>query len=143
MPTIDFRFNVTNKEAIKRLYGPDVLATWQRGLDRGSTAVAEKVLALAKARCPVRQTPQGRLGASLYPGFLRDSGYVKPGTPTRYRYAPKVGFSAPYAFWVHERLDLRHPVGQAKFLESALLDMVPQFEQALAEAVRAQFASKR
>lgn len=32
----------------------------------------------------------------------------------------KVGYSAPYAVPVHERLDVPHPVGQAKFLEQPL-----------------------
>ncbi len=31
-----------------------------------------------------------------------------------------VGFSAWYAIYVHERLDVHHPIGQAKFLEVAI-----------------------
>jgi hypothetical protein len=31
-----------------------------------------------------------------------------------------VGYSAPYAVYVHERLDLKHPNGQAKFLETPI-----------------------
>lgn len=31
-----------------------------------------------------------------------------------------VGYSAPYAAAVHERLDVFHPIGQAKFLEQPL-----------------------
>lgn len=32
----------------------------------------------------------------------------------------KVGYTAPYALAVHERLDLHHPIGQAKFLEQPM-----------------------
>jgi len=32
----------------------------------------------------------------------------------------EVGFGASYAVYVHERTELHHPVGQAKFLEEAL-----------------------
>lgn len=33
-----------------------------------------------------------------------------------------VGFSAAYAVYVHEDMEARHTIGQAKFLESALRD---------------------
>lgn len=32
----------------------------------------------------------------------------------------KVGYTAPHAVPVHERLDVHHPVGQAKYLEQPL-----------------------
>lgn len=32
----------------------------------------------------------------------------------------KVGYSAPYALAVHERLDVYHPIGQAKYLEQPM-----------------------
>lgn len=32
----------------------------------------------------------------------------------------RIGYSAPYAVPVHERLDVYHPTGQAKFLEQPL-----------------------
>jgi hypothetical protein len=35
----------------------------------------------------------------------------------------RVSYDSYYAFWVHERLELRHPVGQAKFLETAQIIM--------------------
>jgi CRISPR/Cas system-associated exonuclease Cas4 (RecB family) len=34
-----------------------------------------------------------------------------------YRSQVVVGYSAPYALFVHENLEAHHPVGQAKFLE--------------------------
>jgi len=37
------------------------------------------------------------------------------------------GPAAPYALYVHENLDAHHKVGQAKFLESAVLAYQPEF----------------
>lgn len=37
--------------------------------------------------------------------------------------AVEIGLTAAYAPFVHERLELRHPVGQAKFLETALQEV--------------------
>lgn len=37
-----------------------------------------------------------------------------------------VGFSAPYATVVHERLNVHHPRGQAKYLERATLEIQPE-----------------
>lgn len=37
------------------------------------------------------------------------------------------GPAAPYAVAVHEKVEVRHPVGQAKFLESAVLEAAREF----------------
>lgn len=55
-------------------------------------------------------------------GNLRASGYTitydRPQGP-----AVEIGFTAAYAPYVHERMELKHPVGQAKFLETALQEV--------------------
>jgi hypothetical protein len=50
-------------------------------------------------------------------GALKNSGYTRkaPGP-----LAVEVGFSAAYAIFVHENLEARHHVGQAKFLQTPL-----------------------
>ena len=63
------------------------------------------------ARDSRRRTPVDR-------GLLRDSIYVKP--PKVGDVAGEIGYSAPYAIFVHERTELRHRVGQAKFLQTAI-----------------------
>lgn len=59
---------------------------------------------MSQAECPVDT------------GFLRRSAYFRV---TKLAKGPRldVGYTADYAFWVHERLDVFHPVGNAKFLE--------------------------
>jgi hypothetical protein len=42
------------------------------------------------------------------------------------------GPAAPYAIYVHENLTARHTVGQAKFLESALLEALPSLARRVA-----------
>ena len=40
-----------------------------------------------------------------------------------------------YAIWVHERLDVLHPIGQAKFLESTLLESIPYLAERIAKRI--------
>lgn len=47
------------------------------------------------------------------------------------------GAAADYAVYVHERLDTHHDVGQAKFLESALVEAEPQVAARIAERLGA------
>lgn len=43
------------------------------------------------------------------------------------------GDAAPYALYVHENLQAHHPHGQAKFLESAMLEAIPGLADRIAE----------
>ena len=53
-------------------------------------------------------------------GYLRDSSYTKPPNPRMKPMEAEVGYGMEYAVYVHERTELNHPVGEAKFLEKAL-----------------------
>jgi hypothetical protein len=47
-----------------------------------------------------------------------------------------VGFNTPYAWFVHERLELRHrPPTQAKFLETAMSNLAPKLSEFVAKRV--------
>lgn len=53
-------------------------------------------------------------------GFLRKSGIcIYTGDSVI------IGFYAPYAVYVHENMNCRHRVGQAKFLENAVQEFIP------------------
>lgn len=76
------------------------------------------LLPLAKERTPVDY------------GILRDSGLVKLPKITKDGVTVEIGFgggAAHYALWVHEDLEAKHEVGQAKFLESAINDLAGSF----------------
>jgi hypothetical protein len=65
---------------------------------------ALQIIALSDSMVPV---DTGRLRASHFVGLPDDSGKLK------------MGYGANYAMPVHERLDVKHEHGQAKFLETA------------------------
>jgi hypothetical protein len=72
-------------------------------------------------------------------GTLKSSGYVELPERDGDQLRVEMGYggaAAPYAIYVHERLDVRHPVGQAKFLELPLLAAVETIFTAIADAVR-------
>jgi len=46
------------------------------------------------------------------------------------------GPAAPYALYVHEKLEARHKVGQAKFLESAVLEGMTGLAERIAERLK-------
>ena len=87
----------------------------------------EKVMAVAKSRTPVDVAT------------LRGSGTVLPPKVSGSRVEVTAGFggaASAYALIQHERLDFRHTVGQAKYLESAFLEHQPGMGAALAAGVR-------
>lgn len=49
----------------------------------------------------------------------------------------RVGYSAPYAVFVHERLDLHHPNGQTKFLEQPMRTEVDAMAAIIRNKLRA------
>ena len=74
---------------------------------KGLREAARLVRRDAQKRVPV---DTGKLKASAYTRMIKGSS--GPGT--------EIGFTAAYAIFVHERMDLRHAVGTAKFLQYAL-----------------------
>ena len=47
-----------------------------------------------------------------------------------------VGYTASYAIFVHENLEVRHPTGQAKFLEQPLRELRSELIDMVKQAVR-------
>lgn len=88
----------------------------------------EAVLGLAKKKAPVDS------------GRLRASGYVtEPEIKNDVVLNGEVGFSAEYAVYVHERTELRHVVGEAKFLEKAINERSKGYAERLAARTRKLF----
>lgn len=55
-------------------------------------------------------------------GYLRASGHVKPPKVSRGNVVVELAYGTDYAIYVHEIMSNQHPVGQAKYLESAMKD---------------------
>lgn len=107
--------------AIKsRVIGLGSLKAKLNSLGDGANSVAatvlyqesEKIITDAKRLTPVLT------------GDLRNSGFVRPPLICKSGVSVELGFggaAASYAVFVHERVDIPHKVGQAKFLEAAFV----------------------
>jgi hypothetical protein len=85
---------------------------------------AEMVLTQAAILCPVDT------------GFLAASGTAERAELNGHVVSVLLGFNASYAAAVHERLDVHHEQGQAKFLETAIRNMAPKFGPYVANAIK-------
>jgi len=72
--------------------------------------VMYEILTESKKMCPVKT------------GYLRGSGYFSYPTLEPERIHMSIGYTAEYAWWVHENLEVHHPAAgtKAKFLEEPL-----------------------
>lgn len=72
-------------------------------------------------------------------GALKSSHTVSRPVTRNDRISVTIGAGGPaadYAVYVHEDLSKRHPVGEAKFLEKAVLEEASTFDQDLAAGVK-------
>lgn len=88
----------------------------------------EKVMLKAKRLTPVDT------------GVLEGSGRVSPPVETGGVFSVTLSFGGPakdYAIPVHERLDVRHTNGQAKFLQQPVMEHAAVFAASVASTLRA------
>ena len=91
---------------------------------------SQVILGESKKQCPVDT------------GTLRSTGHVDEPKYTRSSVDIQIGYggaSAPYAIYVHERLDLRHKVGKAKFLEDPVKEALPKLPSSISERMKGEF----
>jgi hypothetical protein len=75
--------------------------------------------------------------APVETGALKASGRAEPPVVSGDDVEQVVGFNTPYAWFVHERLDLRHAEPtQAKYLETAMRNMTPKLAPFVAQKVK-------
>lgn len=100
----------------------------------------EALMTMAKEQTPVAPSVPGRhIG-----GTLRNSGYVEaPFIRPNGEITIKVGFSAWYAVYVHEKTWARHTVGKAKFLSDPLQERMVDFEKRMIVRVRQMLAQQK
>lgn len=87
---------------------------------------AEEVMTNSKQLVPVRT------------GHLRDTGEISGPEFKGGAWEVSLGYGdkrAWYAAIVHERLDVRHPTGQAKYLEQPINENLPRVDQMLQDAI--------
>lgn len=107
------------RKILRKLSSPDYL----RGVvDQPMMQSAESMMTVAKKRTPVDT------------GTLRASGRVYRSKEVK-NFTVVLGFHTHYALYVHEDLQAHHPVGQAKYLESAVADGLGALEKRVAKAL--------
>ncbi len=107
---------------LKNLFGKSPVA-----LEKSLTKVSNHILAEAIQICPVET------------GTLRRSGKVTNLKTTFLEVSNEIRFDTDYAVYVHERLDLHHPVGQAKFLETAVNSNTKELVKVVATGARGEW----
>lgn len=101
--------------------------------------VAEQIMEASRAQVP--QDTQALLDSA----YVESRSYRRSLLQVTFGYGgpkdtinPKTGeLASTYAIYVHERMDLTHPVGKAKFLE----DPVNDYAQRLPQRLQAEFMS--
>ena len=111
------------------------ISGFMRGLGEGQKK------ALAAARVGVNKMAAAVIGRSqaLAPvktGALKGSGTQTPAEMHGTSITAEVGHNVDYAAAVHERLDAKHPQGQAKFLETAMNEKAPRFVEIVGAEVK-------
>lgn len=108
-----FKLKLTGAKKLKRAFKD---ASRQM---RSATLAATYEEAMGTMDASQRLVPISATGShGNKPGFLKRSAFVTK--PTLNGPDIELGYSAFYATPVHERTELRHAVGQAKFLEAAV-----------------------
>ena len=104
----------------------EMVALLKEGAADGLNEAAELVQGKARERAPDDPSTSG--------DDLKESLTVQSATPDSLE--SSVYTDKDYAIYQHEALEIAHPVGQAKYLESAALDSVRDVEQIMAAVVR-------
>jgi hypothetical protein len=100
-----------------------------RMLEEGGRALYQE--ALVEQKESMRRTP-------VDTGALRASHETERPVVERGQVSVRIvvgGPAAPYAVPVHERVEVHHPVGQAKFLESTIMESAPFMAERIAKRI--------
>lgn len=98
------------------------------------TAVPQAGQDALRAEAEIEMT-EAKRRTPVLTGALRASGVVQP---VEGQLAVTLTFGGPaaaYAIWVHENMEAFHRTGQAKFLESTLLESAPYIAQRIATRI--------
>jgi hypothetical protein len=99
---------------------------------------AEVEMTESKKRCPVYSPTVGDR-VDHVGGTLRASGHVEPVVVEGAKMHVDLvygGAAQAYAIVQHENLDYHHNVGQAKYLESVLMESLPSMGARIAERIK-------
>lgn len=107
-----------------------MIALAREGMAEGLTEAAEHVQAASRRITPDDPATGG--------DDLTDSQTVEPATPDDL--TAQVYTNVDHAIYQHEALNIQHPTGQAKFLETATLQSRAEVARIIGAALRRRFA---
>ena len=99
----------------------------ERALARIADGIVDEAAHALQAEAEIEMT-EAKRRTPVKTGALRGSGHVDKVRRSGRELSVRLAFggpAAPYAVQVHENLDAWHRVGQAKFLESTVLESAP------------------
>ena len=91
---------------------------------RGVNLFGEHVIGDSQTLCPVET------------GALKASGTTLPAEVEGETVSKLIGHNVEYAAAVHERMELKHDRGQAKYLETAVRNNLPKFSEFVGNQVK-------
>ena len=112
-------------------YGREVTETMKAGAVEGLKLSSESLLRITTPEVPVSPWSRG--------GFLRDTGKAEADEGELMAAVSYSGSSdnPSLPVYVHERTDVQHETGSAKFLESALMANKDELLRQIADAIKA------
>ena len=125
------------------------LATLQAKLNQMAAALPGEVGNALRAEAEIEMT-EAKKRTPLKTGVLRASGHVIGPVQEGNMQTVTLGFGGPagignqgetnktevgYALYVHEMTENLHPLGQAKYLESTLLESIPYLAERIAKRI--------
>lgn len=106
----------------------------QRLQQRGQRKVRAFQIGIRRAGYYVFQLTQAVVPVDT--GYLKSTGWMRfAGSGTTFTFT--IGYSADYAIYVHERLDVFHPHGQAKYVEGPMREARGTVNQIIVTALKA------
>lgn len=117
--------------------GPEEVA---RAYHRGTLKGVERICALIESKS-VPRAPHltGYLRSTFYSEVDQEGEGAVPGAGDMT--IGEVGYTADYAATQHEHTEFRHEDGEAKYLESALLEAIPEAPRMIAQSIEEELAS--
>lgn len=116
----------------------DVKGTLAREFGAIAGAIADAAAAALREEAEIEMT-EAKERTPVDTGALRASGHVETPEVSPGEVSVTLAFGGPaigYAIYVHENLEALHPVGQAKFLESVLIESAPHFADRVGTRMR-------
>jgi len=98
--------------------------TWGSAIGIGKTPTF-KIIGTKEGVSDTKRASIEKLTSDHQAVLMQETAIVNGVNSSKNLVTVTIGYSAFYAIYVHERMELFHKVGRAKFLQTALMDNIP------------------